>query len=81
MVGSGDILRRKTPERTKAAESKREATKNWLSFPTTGENGVALAASQTCSRSAEDMEQLGLIMSDFRRGVRVYAELQSVRER
>lgn len=54
------------PERMKAAESNRDATKNWLSFPTCGENGVALAASQTCSRSAEDMERLILATSDFR---------------
>jgi hypothetical protein len=53
------------PERMKAEESKKDATKNWLSLPMAGENGVALAASQTCSRSPEDMERLDLAKSDF----------------
>ena len=55
------------PERMKAEESKMDATRNWESFDIAGENGVALAASQTCSRSAEDMERAGLVMSGFLR--------------
>lgn len=53
------------PERMKANESRMDATRSWLSFPMAGENGVALAASQTFSRSLEDMERLDLAMSDF----------------
>lgn len=52
------ILRRKTPDRMKAEESKMAARRNWESFPMAGENGVALAASQTVSRSGEDIERM-----------------------
>jgi hypothetical protein len=35
-----------------------EPARNWELFPTNGWYGLALAASQTCSRSAEDMERM-----------------------